>query len=45
MTKENSPLKPESRLWGYWDWMVNSMAIFRSVEIPALVTLLSLIHI
>lgn len=37
--KESSLLKSESRFWTGWDWMVTAVAIFRSVEIPAVVTL------
>ena len=36
---EISHLRSESRFWTGWDWMIAAVAIFRSVEIPALVTL------
>mgnify|MGYP003336435340 CR=1 FL=1 len=36
---EISNLRSESRFWTGWDWMIAAVAIFRSVEIPALVTL------
>ena len=36
---ENSHLRSESRFWTGWDWMIAAVAIFRGVEIPALVTL------
>ncbi|NDC80772.1 MAG: hypothetical protein EB090_05850 [Verrucomicrobia bacterium] len=37
--KEKPLFKSESRFWTGWDWTVAVVAIFRSVEIPALVTL------
>lgn len=37
--KESFLLKSENRFWTGWDWMVAIVAVFRSLEIPALVTL------
>lgn len=36
---ESPFLKSESRFWRGWDWLVSLIAMFRSIEVPALVAL------
>jgi voltage-gated potassium channel len=40
-TKETkiTPTQATSRLWKFWDWLIVLVAVFRSVEVPAIVAL------